>query len=670
MLRLLLLSAMSLGAACTIEAENVTAGEYFFDTDPGEGSGTALTLIPGTDPLASAMETIDVSGLAAGPHVLFLRFQDEAGTWGHLIGQSFVGRASADYRINSIVSGEFFFDSDPGLDLGSPLDLSPLDAGALAVEGTNTVDVFALSEMFHTLSARVQDDFGMFSMNITQSLSTRDLDGDGFIDLVDAFPLDAMEWRDTDDDGIGNNSDPDIDGDGTANDSDTDDDGDGIPDADELMIGLDPADHVDGLFDTDRDGLTGFEEFLLGTDPNNPDTDGDSIVDGSDPTPGTLGILDEVPTPGGIDSGDLYGASVAVFGNLFVAGSPQDEGGGTVQVFRMEGASPVFEGALTIPEGFTAAEFGASVALEGDILVVGAPGTPPATKGNTLAPLQAAIFQRLGTGLWTFKQELTGQNANGADQFGNAVAIDGGKILVGAPSDAEDETQGAGSGAVYVYDFAGTTATLANKVKPPVPTPGEQFGAAVAASNGKFAVGSPNAMVGGMQTGVVNVFQEVGANLSNLGTMTGSQTGGNGQFGASVSFSGDTVAVGAPGEALDTGAVYTFSTGGGTVVQSGRIGADDTGTGDGFGASVSLEGGSLVVGAPGNNGTGALYRYDAANRVLCNKLAAVGNQTRFGSAVSISGDRIVIGAPNTLNSQGAVSLQRDVRVLFAAGFEN
>ena len=477
------------------------------------------------------------------------------------------------------------------------------------------------------------------------------------------------EWRDTDLDGIGNNADTDIDGDGMANEVDNDIDGDGIPNDDETLLGLDPNDHVDGVFDIDRDGLSGLDEYLLGTDPTNPDTDGDSVVDGSDPTPGKLGILDGVPTPGGVDSGDLFGSSVAACGSLFVVGSPQDEGGGSVYVYRLEGASPLLEATIPVPGGYTAAEFGASVACEGDTLVVGAPGVPVTVKGAALQALQAAIFQRTSQG-WDLKSPLTGTTPNGDDRFGGAVAISAGTVVVGAPDDAQDETAGSGSGAVYVYDFSGSTAELVKKQKPTVPTAGALFGASVAASNKGIAVGAPMTAIGAATSGAVTVFQQIGTNLTELGTMTGtgSMDDSNAAFGASVSMAGGMVAVGAPGEGSSQGAVYVFNTAGGGLAESGRIESADTGAGDGFGTSVSLSGDDVVVGSPGTNTAGAIFQYSASSRTQTGSFDAVSGHTSFGSSVAISGDRIVIGAPST-NNQGAAAFQRDVRILFRSDFE-
>ena len=111
-----------------------------------------------------------------------------------------------------------------------------------------------------------------------------DTDQDGVIDLEDAFPLDPAEWADNDQDGIGNNADP-------------DDDNDGFFDDIERLAGTDPLDFLSKPLDTDQDGIInlldldddndGFEDTLeleVGTDPLDVnsfplDTDQDLIID-------------------------------------------------------------------------------------------------------------------------------------------------------------------------------------------------------------------------------------------------------------------------------------------------------------------------------------------------------------------------------------------------------
>ena len=58
-------------------------------------------------------------------------------------------------------------------------------------------------------------------------------------------------------------------------------DADGMPDDWEIAHGLNPL-VDDALFDNDNDGLSNLEEYKRGTDPNNPDTDGDGILDGDE----------------------------------------------------------------------------------------------------------------------------------------------------------------------------------------------------------------------------------------------------------------------------------------------------------------------------------------------------------------------------------------------------
>ena len=165
-----------------------------------------------------------------------------------------------------------------------------------------------------------------------------DSDGDGFLDSVDAFPNDPLEWIDTDGDNIGNNSDNDddgdgfsddieiinnsdplddnsipidIDGDGLINPEDLDDDGDGFSDIIEDLVGTSPNDNNDFPLDTDNDGIINFYdddddndgqldeyENICGSDPLNfmffsMDTDLDGLPDCIDLDDDNDGFSDE-----------------------------------------------------------------------------------------------------------------------------------------------------------------------------------------------------------------------------------------------------------------------------------------------------------------------------------------------------------------------------------------
>lgn len=133
-----------------------------------------------------------------------------------------------------------------------------------------------------------------------------DHDGDCYADGNDAFPKDPDEWLDTDEDGIGNNSDIDKDGDGLTNDeeaaagtdeldSDTDDDSilDGFDNCPKTGPSGQTDTDEDGMGDvcdddSDNDGLADSEEEKLGTDPQDPDSDDDGLSDGEEVSLGTL----------------------------------------------------------------------------------------------------------------------------------------------------------------------------------------------------------------------------------------------------------------------------------------------------------------------------------------------------------------------------------------------
>ena len=85
---------------------------------------------------------------------------------------------------------------------------------------------------------------GNVSTSLTEDL---DDDGDGVLDIYDAFPLDSSEWTDTDGDGIGDNA-------------DSDDDGDSWSDSDEYICGTDPLDSSDVPADSDGDGICDSED--------------------------------------------------------------------------------------------------------------------------------------------------------------------------------------------------------------------------------------------------------------------------------------------------------------------------------------------------------------------------------------------------------------------------
>jgi len=174
------------------------------------------------------------------------------------------------------------------------LAIDPTTGNLVVATNTDSSD-FPLADPIQGFNAGKGD----LAIAIIDQSGDVDSDGDGVIDTSDAFPNDPTEWRDTDDDGIGDATDPDIDGDGVDNASDAfpqdplwsvDADEDGIGDASDLF----PAD-AGFAYDLDGDGIGDFAD---------DDTDGDGVLDTDDAFPGDPAFSSDVDRDGIPDAND------------------------------------------------------------------------------------------------------------------------------------------------------------------------------------------------------------------------------------------------------------------------------------------------------------------------------------------------------------------------------
>ena len=140
---------------------------------------------------------------------------------------------------------------------------------------------------------------------------------------------------------------------------------------------------------------------------------------------------------------DRFGYSVAVDGNTAVIGAAGDDdlgiSSGSAYVFRWDGATWV-EHKLTASDGAAYDRFGEAVALDGNTAVIGA-------AGFTNSAGSAYVFVRDGT-TWTEQAKLTASDGAAYDYFGEAVALDGDTVVIGA---YRDDDLGDDSGSAYVF---------------------------------------------------------------------------------------------------------------------------------------------------------------------------------------------------------------------------
>lgn len=156
----LILLLIGLVSGISIYGQDLIKGEYFFDVDPGFGMGFPITFAP-TDSLSLDSLVINTSGLSLGHHYLYIRKQNSDGVWGFTQRERiYIYEDQAEPSISSkIVSGEYYFDQDPGPGNGVPFVFTPSDSISLNFEAA----ALNLSAGPHKLFVRVKDSLGFWS---------------------------------------------------------------------------------------------------------------------------------------------------------------------------------------------------------------------------------------------------------------------------------------------------------------------------------------------------------------------------------------------------------------------------------------------------------------------------------------------------------------------------
>jgi uncharacterized protein (TIGR03437 family) len=363
---------------------------------------------------------------------------------------------------------------------------------------------------------------------------------------------------------------------------------------------------------------------------------------------------------------DHFGEAVALDGDTLAVGVPQsdlynDEDGGVVRVFRRTGASWALETTLRGTPNLPRERFGSAVALKGDTLAVGAPGS---TIGSTARQGSVFVFVRNGVN-WTRQRQIIANDGAANDGFGWAVALDGERLAAGAPY---DDDRALDQGSAYVFERSGTNWTQQAKLYANAPEPDDRFGSAVALEANTLAVGAPRESSTSQrpQTGTVFVFTREGAQWSAPKRLFAKGELGREHFGTALALRGDTLVIGAPlknaNRVEQHGAAYVFTRRGVDWTEQEPSLTVNRGLGEGvfnFGYAVALGGERLVIGAQG-----AAYVFEQRNgywfyqQRLTTRAGA--HDPQFSAGIAFQQDTIAVGWPrDTVGgniSQGSVSV--------------
>lgn len=346
---------------------------------------------------------------------------------------------------------------------------------------------------------------------------------------------------------------------------------------------------------------------------------------------------------------DNYGSAVAIDGDVMVVGAYGDDdlgsASGSAYVYRFNGSAWSLEQKLLASDGSANDQFGFSVSIQGDAIAIGAPGNDGAG---------AAYVFRYDGSSWAEQAELFASDGavGDGDQYGYSVAIDADAVVVGAYL---DDQAALNAGAAFVYQWDGSAWNEQAKLVASNATSGNGFGQTVSVSGSRAIVGAPFRSQQGTSSGAAYVFANDGSTWTQETILVGADTAANDRFGWSVSISGDAALVGAEFDddaGSNSGSAYVFRYDGVAWAQQQKLTASDGVGNDLFGISVSISGDVAAVGARNAagaaSGTGAayVYRFDGVQWYEDLKLLASDGAgfDSFGNAVAVSGNAVV-GAP-------------------------
>lgn len=373
--------------------------------------------------------------------------------------------------------------------------------------------------------------------------------------------------------------------------------------------------------------------------------------------------------PAALLAGDHFGANVTASGTTIVVAAPDDDRGslvdcGTVYVFQRVTGAWSLTATLTANDAASFDYFGTSVALRGDLLIVGAHGDNNSFGSNAGA---AYLFTRSGS-TWTQSSKLNANDMAAGDRFGTSVAVvSSTRVVVGAP---ESDVAGTNAGSAYVFDripiIGGVAWIQRTRLSPPGLVAGDGLGSSVAASGVHIVIGAPRATVSPFQrAGKIHLY-EITSTIPGMPSTTFTfrqsssdpQPGHDHAFGSALAIDGTQLAAGVSHSdqfGLDwAGKVVLFRRQAGSlwnVIETDI--ARDPGQLELFGDSVALSGNWLLVGAPqdthdaGDFG-GAVYALDlwASGAVGESYCGAVTNQS--GQSATLEGVGSAFIAANSL----------------------
>jgi len=350
--------------------------------------------------------------------------------------------------------------------------------------------------------------------------------------------------------------------------------------------------------------------------------------------------------------GDHYGQSVSVSLSTVLVGAEWDGDGGfragSAYVLERTPAGLVAAGKWIASDAAALDLFGAAIAIDGDMALVGAPGEDTqATNGGAVY-----VFERSMSG-WSEVQKLLVFDPADENAFGGSISMSGGWAVIGAEL---GEGVALDCGAAYVFEATPTGWVQDQRLIAPNGAQGDGFGAAVDIDGGDVLVGAPGFDLPVDNAGRVYAFERAGGTWSVIDQLEAPLPLADDAFGSGLAQGAGRSVIGAPGHdglEVDSGGCFAFVRAAQGWSFDVELVPATVSTGDRLGAAVALEGVDVILGAPGAGGAAAgpgearHFQFDGVTWVAGTVFSAASAQAgdEFAHALALSNDGLLIAAP-------------------------
>jgi hypothetical protein len=356
---------------------------------------------------------------------------------------------------------------------------------------------------------------------------------------------------------------------------------------------------------------------------------------------------------------DFFGKSCALDGERLVVGAfaATTDRPGSAHVFELQGDVWVQVARLLPSDGGAGDEFGNSVGISGDALIVGSESNDNEGGSNAGA---AYVFERDAAGRWLEVQKLQPHDAERSHHFGEYVAIEGTVAVAGCRFDSE---RGNNAGAAYVFErgadgrWVETAKLIGSGARR-----NDLSADTLAIGGGRIVISSYRSDASGGHSGSAYLFEKVAGTWTEVAHLVALD--GAGELSRGVAIDGDRVVLGARLESSlgdAAGAGYVFEKVGGTWQQTAKLLPRSGRALDWIGEAVAVRGDRIVLSGHhhdqvgSNSGVAFVFEFQngawVETKMLQSSTASPNDE--FSFALALSGERLLATAPFDGGNVGA-----------------